>query len=467
MGMNWFTDRFGGRGNAKEEVGRVTQQTLGAVFGIRNITAQGYLNDSALKLIQQAYKANSTAYGCITRLERDIGKIPLKFYAIRPDGEREEVEPIAPDPTDVGENAFGNIVYLLTVQPNNFISAPTLWTRFWRNRLTTGVGALEVVRGTSGRITAIEAPPVYEIAPKTIENGELAGYKIGLIDGGEGRDFDISPTGETDLFTYLNYDPENPFTAVSPAMVAYQAIMSSNYASSYNAEAIRAGLSAEGILLLRREPGDDPISDEQLAKARANLQEMLTGTSNANTAQIIEALSGSEWITLNRTNRDMQFNEVFISMQRLICQAYGVPPQLVYQPAAEGSTYNNLSELVRDYFRTTVVGEAQGLAAELTRFININAPLTDGRRWLIELDEDAVPVLREERLGRLERIVAITPGGITTLQLSVNELRNIAGYAKLPGKVNDEPLVMPEPEGVSPDDLNDNGDDNPPPSGGN
>ena len=449
---SWF-----GKGKDVAEVGRVNSQSLGARFGIRNISGLGYVQENAIQLINEGYRANATTYACINRLVSDIAKVPLKFYYENAAGATEEVKPIAPIANAQDQAAYGNIPYIFNRRPNPFKSSDRLWGQFWRNYFITGVGAIEAVKTTTGRIQQIESPVVYELADGDIEDGRLTSYKVGLIGGT--TDFRIDKDGKSDLFVFANYDPANPYKAVAPAEVCWQAIRSSNYASEYNADAIKSGMSAAGILMLKQEDGADPLSEEAIAKARENLNRILNGSANADSAQIIEA-ANAVWLNLNRNNREMQFTEIFTEHQRLICQAHRVPPQLIYQAATEGSTYNNLKELVGDYFRSTVVGEVETFCGELEAYLDANAPAPEGAMWRIVPQWNAVPILRDERLDRIERVSAITPGGIAGIRLTPNELREIAGFDPLPEAELDRPFEMPVAPAVTADDI---GEDDPDP----
>ncbi|WP_426258621.1 phage portal protein [Sphingomonas sp. DC1600-2] len=168
---------------------------------------------------------------------------------------------------------------------------------------------------------------------------------------------------------------------------AASAIALHNATAAWNAGLLDNAARPSGALIY--DPGDGaPLSREQFARLRAEMEASFAGSRNAGRPMLLEG--GLKWQALSLSPADMDFAGMKATAAREIATAFGVPPMLLGLPG--DATYANYKEASRALWRSTILPLAGTILDGLAQGL---------RAWLpgvtLSVDLDRVTALAEDR----------------------------------------------------------------------
>ncbi len=155
-----------------------------------------------------------------------------------------------------------------------------------------------------------------------------------------------------------------------------------------------------------------PLSDEQISRLRAELDETFAGVRNAGRPMLLEG--GLDWKALSLSPKDMDFIAAKSDAAREIALAFGVPPLLLGLPG--DNTFSNYAEANRAFWRQSVIPLVRRTQQAFAAFVQ---PHYGDLRF--EADLDRIDALAGEREAEWRRIGAAS-------FLSDAEKREALGY---------------------------------------
>lgn len=171
-----------------------------------------------------------------------------------------------------------------------------------------------------------------------------------------------------------------------------------NRASRWNKALLDNAARPSGALSY--EPPDGaPLSANQFARLREEIDRQFSGSQNAGRPLLLEG--GLRWQSLGLKPTDMDFVAVKEAAARDIALAFGIPPVLLGLPG--DTAYANLREAGRALYRQTVLPLAERILAELSVTL---------RDWVgplrLAIDTDAISELAEDRERLWQMVAAAT-----------------------------------------------------------
>lgn len=195
---------------------------------------------------------------------------------------------------------------------------------------------------------------------------------------------------------WKTYNPLSAWLGMAPLSAAATAVDQHNAGSRWNLALIQNGGTPSGVLY--QDDADNPLSPEQFAALRDQVDARHTGPDNAGRPLLLEG--GLKWQSMGMTPKDLDWLAAQHMSAREIALAFGVPPQLLGIP--DSQTYANYAEARLSLWEDTVLPMAQELISALGGWL---LPKFEPDLELV-LDLDDVPALEPKRQRRFERITA-------------------------------------------------------------
>lgn len=356
-------------------------------------------NDAAETYL--AYAATSNAvYACVRLRATLLASLPLRFYRLRANGEREEI-------------TSGRVVDLFSRVNPHWTFSRLVEMLEWSLCLT-GNAFVFLERGASGRQPPRELwwarPDRVRIVPDPTDY--LAGFLYEPPGGGPPISY---KPGEVWWLRYPNpldeYAGLAPLAAARLAADAASAAMKSNYALFQN------GIQAGGFIFPAA--GQPSFTAEQQQQLRELLNRQLRGVANAHRWGVFDREVKIQQVAMSP--KDAEFLGALRWTLEDICRAFGVPLDLV----GGQRTYENVQAAHLAIWTNTIVPEARFIATEITEQL---LPLFPGEADLAEFDLSGVAVLRESESEKWQIAREQIDRGV----LVVNEYRQQQGLDPVP-----------------------------------
>ncbi|MFN7399946.1 MAG: phage portal protein [Sandaracinobacter sp.] len=207
------------------------------------------------------------------------------------------------------------------------------------------------------------------------------------------------------------FDPLDDHLGTGSVEAASEAVALLQAAGRWNRSLVANAARPSGALVL--DPEDGPLSGEQFARLRDEIEAGFQGTQNAGRPMLLEG--GLRWQPLALTPAEMDFQRAREAAARDVALAFGVPPMLLGLPG--DSTHANYAEANVALWRLTILPLLNRILDGLSRHLSMWWP-----ELRLEPDLDLVPALWADR-ERLWRHV-----GDATF-LSDDEKRVMLGWA--------------------------------------
>jgi HK97 family phage portal protein len=343
------------------------------------------------------YAHNVIVYRCIQLISRGVGSIPWLLYKGKNEIENHPLLSLLSVPNIKQADAtfreelvshllmFGNVYLLKTGQSHNYPLE------------------LNLLRPEHIKILKSDT-----FMPKAYE------YSI----SGKKYSFPIDPlTGKSDVLHIKFFNPLDFLYGMSPLVAAASAIDQHNAVGEHNLSLLKNGGRPSGAFIIKPDPHDIGLTEEQRMALSSDIKSIYEGTSNAGRVLFLEG--DFEWKEMGTNLKDLDFLSGKNLSAREIAQAFGVPPMLVGVPG--DATFSNYREARYHLWEDTILPLMDLIVGEFNRWIShdFNDDLT------IAYDADAIPALALKREASWEKIAHVD-------FLTIDEKRQAVGYGKLP-----------------------------------
>lgn len=361
----------------------------------------------------EGYQQNPVVYACIELISNATAGIPI---VLKENGE------IIPE--DQADPELKKVIRFLK-RPNRYQSMPA-FLKMWS--IYMQLAGISFIRGAnigmrpyftneyySGMMMKLIRPDQMQIVFDDWQ--ELTGFRY------VARPSEIFPPDEI-MFT-IYPDPINPYSGQSPIRAAAEVIMAHTNAIRWNSSLLKKGGIPMGILTLL---GVRTITDEQREKYQNDFAKNYAGVKNAGSLMVVPG-EASKYEKVSSTAVEMDWLSGKQDMMRDVCACFGVPSELLGDPAA--STYNNVNEANKAFYQKKILSDDSQFCTELTEWLSPKLKW-ESRNIEVGFDTSGVECLNENETEKFNR--ANTAAWITT-----NEKRKMTGFEEIPG--GDEILV--------------------------
>ena len=226
-------------------------------------------------------------------------------------------------------------------------------------------------------------------------------------------------TGLSQLFFMKMTNPNDYWRGQSPLMAAGLAADTHNAGVKWNYKLLRNSARPSGLIKL-----DANAGGEVVARIREWFKRAYQGEAAAGEVPMLPV--GAEWVPMDTSPRDMDFNNTLKEAAKLIASVLGVPLPLIDNDA---STFNNLEQAKERFYTDTVIPIFNEF---LSSFGNWLLPFY-GEGLRFQVNQDKIGALEAMRTRLFDRMIK----GYQADVLTRDEVREALGY---------EPLGDDEPE---------------------
>lgn len=220
-------------------------------------------------------------------------------------------------------------------------------------------------------------------------------------------------SGDSDIRHLKAFNPLDDWYGLSPVEAGAFAVDQHNESMKWMQALLQNSARPSGALVVK---DDKDLTDDQFNRLKAEMEANYQGSRNAGRPMLLEG--GLDWKQMGLSPSDMGIIEAKYSSARDVALAFGVPPMLLGIPG--DNTYSNYKEARLAFWEDTVIPLVQYMAGEL------NAWLSPGFGGVeLRPDLDAIEAIAEKR--RELWVMADQ-----SMELTVNEVREIKGYEPLP-----------------------------------
>lgn len=337
----------------------------------------------------------SWVYTCVTTIADEVGKLKLKLYRRKPNGEIEEVK----------QHPAIDLLYRVNTNLTHY----ELWQLTSTYADIYGEAFWWLIRDGK-KIVGIYPwilPGNLDIL--TDEIGQITGYRYRV----PGKQDTIDFTKE-EILHFKNVNPGNPYRGLSPIQAAAFAIATDREAAAWNWRWFKNNAKPGGFIVF---PGT--LTDEQRERIKTQWDNNHKGTDNAFRYALLEG--GVEFKEAGLSQRDMDFLESRNYNRDEIFTIYKVPRALI-NPDASITRAN--AEVVNMYFfERTIEPRIMRIVSVLNEFL---LPNFDNTGSLFFDYENSSP-------RNLEADLKYYTDGLNNGWLTDNEIRRMEGLDEYEG----------------------------------
>lgn len=359
---------------------------------------------------REGYQQNPIVYACIRKVAQAVASLPLDIVNRQGQSDGEEVEnpELAqllnrPNPLMDGETFREWLVSTYLLGGNAYVERVDIGGRpvelwLWRP------DRVQVIPGPDG------LPQAYRFRASGGERTVAVDFKLG---------------GRQPVLHWRDYSPNDDWYGMPTVDPASFAIDSYTAAEAWNKALLDNGARPSGALVFNPKEGNATLGDEQFNRLKTQLEQGYAGAANSGKPMILDG--GLTFQEMSLSPKDMDFGKGKDSAARTIALTFGVPPLLLGIPG--DSTFNNITEANKAFYRETVIPLAKKMCRALSNWVGP----AFGPGIEIEPDTDDLYVFADERSAKVKQIE-------DSAVLSVNEKRAEA-WSMDPVDGGDEILV--------------------------
>jgi HK97 family phage portal protein len=253
-----------------------------------------------------------TVYSCVNVLGSDISSLQLKVF--EQDGKGGKAPAIS-----------SKLYYLLTVEPNPEMTAPTFFATWTGSAILTGNGYAEIQWDESNSPIALWPRHPDRVRPRRATAGERLTNNLAAAAGD--LVYEVTDTGQTRIVAaedmlHLTGLSRDGWIGISPIKAAAQTIGTAIQAEKFIGGFFGRGSRPSGILT-------GPVDDRDPAKrqqARESWEKANGGDSQGRTAVLP---NGWSWTAIGISPQEAQFLETLGFTRTQICGIFRVPPHMI------------------------------------------------------------------------------------------------------------------------------------------
>jgi HK97 family phage portal protein len=364
-----------------------------------------YTPTQYVKLSREGYAKCVTVYRCIDLISKNAASMPILLYR-RTGADPQEVgaHPILdllrrPNPSQSGFEFLVDVSAYMNISGNSYVEK------------------------AAGSITK-EPKELYSLRPDRMSviagtHGLPQGFKYSA--GGKDKVWDVDPiSGESDILHIKYFNPTDDWYGIGPIEVAARSVDQRNAADDHNLSLLQNGGRLSGLLAFEGKEGADFGDDQRLA-LETQIRNKFTGPKNAGRVILSGGGSGKfSWTEMGVNPKDMDWLNSRESNSSDICNAFGVPQQLVGIQSAQ--TFSNMREARMWLYEDTAIPHMRQILDGFNQWLT---PIW-GDDLYLDIDEDSISALSPRRERTWEKVQ-------NAQFLTINEKREAVGYDNVPG----------------------------------
>ncbi len=289
---------------------------------------------------KETYMKNVIAFRCIDVISKSVASVPWKLFKMVEDPDTEEGKK---------EIVTNHPINAVLKRANPRESFTFLLLSHMSYLLMAGNAFMERVGPSTGPNQG-KVSELYTLRPdrmKILTGREgIAGYKYCV--NGEEITFEADPvTMQCDILHMKLFNPLHDFWGMAITEPAAISVDSHNSSSMWNKNLTENEARPGAVFLF-----ENTLQDKQFKRLQKQIQEAKSGYQNAGKSLIVEG--GIKDVKPYGFNpKEMDWLQSNLELARNICNAWGVPPQLIGIP--DTSTYSNYAEAREAFWEETVI----------------------------------------------------------------------------------------------------------------
>lgn len=376
------------------------------------VTSANYLGFS-----KEGYQKNVVVYRCIRMIATSCAGIKWELYQ---NGRELESHPIldlmnSPNPQQGWSSFFESVVAYYNIAGNSFIE-----------------GVSPTLSGPPRELYPLR-PDMMRIIPNALGGVGEFQFKTST----DIKKWAADPiTGKSRILHVKSFHPTDIWYGQSPIEAVILNVDQANSANRWNLSLLQNMAAPSGVLKLDATQANPTASltSEQRAQLQNAIENRYSGSSNSGRPMILEG--GMSWQTISLSPREMEWLESKKITSADICNAFGVPSQLL---GFGQTTYSNYKEAREAFYGDTILPMMDLFEYELTRYIRF----WFGEQFDLKYDRDDIEALTEKREAKFTTINGLN-------FLTQNEKRIMAGFEP---KEDWDVFLIGQSLVESPDDL--------------
>jgi HK97 family phage portal protein len=353
----------------------------------------------------EGYQKNVVVYRCIQIIAKACAGIEWELYQKRTGGKAIEVEnhPILdlisrPNPIQAQAAFFEAMVAYYCLTGNSYVEAQRL-----------------------GNAPPLELWTVMPDKMQIVPDGKGYPSKYVFKAGSNMKAWDVDPiTLKGNILHMKTFHPTDIWFGMSPLSAGMMSLDQNNQASKWNLATLQNSAVPSGILQVKSSDvnPEGTLSEEQFGRLTSELDSR-SGASSAGRPWVLEG--NLEWKQISLSPKDMEFinNKQVTAID--ICQAFGVPPEMI---GLGQKTFNNYKEARKSFYQETVLPIMDVIQSEFNSWL---IPMFDKNKTLVlKYDKDDIEALQIDRKEKFDMVNSAT-------YLTQNEKRHATGYEEKEG----------------------------------
>jgi HK97 family phage portal protein len=389
LGLKSYAPRVVGEGGLTDS--RFVAKLVSMLSGRETYTGRAIDDVSAMQI--------STVFACVRLLSQTMGTLPLGVYTRDDSGNAKKVDHELAD--------------VLVDTPNEDMTSQEYVEALTTNLSLRGNGYALVDRSASGRVTRLYPMVSADVQPMRDKLSRVV-YKV----AGEK---DPLPA---DRVWHVKGFGSNGLVGLSPIGAAAQAMGLALTMEEFSARFFGNGARMSGVVKAK-----EWLTEEQRPVAKALIDEMYSGASNAHKTMLLEG--GMDYTQLSVTPEEAQFLLTRGFSVKEICRFFGVPPHMVAD--LEKSAFTNIEQQSQDFVTTGMLPLARRFEQSGARRL---LSLAERKRLFLRFNFEGL--LRADSAARAALYGVFLDKGVSTR----NEVRALENWPRSDAKGMDDFTVQ-------------------------
>lgn len=354
---------------------------------------------------REAYMKSVIVFRCVSLIAKSCAGINWEVYKKRMGGKDVELfdHPMMkllnrPNPMQGQSSFFESVISYYCISGNTFV---------------------ESVRPKTNA-PPTELWPVRPDKMKIVPGSKGYPSKYILTAGDISRSWDVNPvTLQANIYHMKTFHPTNDWWGMSPLEAAMYSVDTNRAGDRWNLSLLQNSATPSGVLQMKVTDSNPTgaLNDEQFLRLKNEIETEYQGSKNAGRPMLLEG--GIEWKSISMSPKDMEFLKSKEVSSIDICNAFGVPPEML---GLGQKTYQNYSEARMSFYEDTVLPLMDLFKDELNNWLS---PMF-GPDVYLAYDKDDIEALAPKREAKFNSIMSAN-------FLTQNEKREAAGYETKPG----------------------------------
>jgi HK97 family phage portal protein len=358
-------------------------------------TPENYLGYS-----KEGYQKNVTVYRCIRIIATAAAGIKWEVYQNDREVTSGPVNQLLsqPNPMQGWASFFESVVGYYMISGNTYIE-----------------GAGPTPTSPPRELWSLR-PDLFKIVPNAFGGVGQYVFKTAQVE----KKWDVDPvTGRSKIHHVKMFNPLDIWYGMSPIQSVILNVDQANAANRWNLALLQNMAQPSGVLKVEStdaNPGG-MLTSEQRAILQRSLEERYSGPKNVARPMLLEG--GMSWEQIGLSPKDMEWLEGKKVTASDICNAFGVPAQLL---GFGQSTYANYKEAKDAFYIDTIMPLMDLFEHEFTKYIR----QWFGQQYTLKYDRDDIEALTEKRQAKYASINNLN-------FVTQNEKRVMAGFEEQEG----------------------------------